>query len=526
MNKITEKKRIVIILVAICILQLLFSLYWCSKKNYLFFDEVFSYAAANNVESVSAEFGANVWMDESWFDSYAGVDSEQRFNYSIPYENQITDVHPPLFYVFLHTACSIVPEKFSFMAGMSFNIVFFIGCTIGLYFLGKELFDSKISGLLTGVLYAVSFGGLNTVVFVRMYMLMALIVVLHMLVYLKYMERESIPLKAYVFLSVTLITGVLTQYYFLFVAFFLGIWYTLKFFLAKRYKDLMKYLTSIVVSAGISLLIWPFMLHHLFGGVRGKEAQSNFLALDGYFDDLKAMFSVLNSDMFTKMLPVIIVGIIGLGVICWKKKLNPFNREKSLKLIVTLFVSMGYFFMVTKVAPYQMDRYLMPIYPLVYLLVVGVSCELLSRLIRPQFAIGLCILGFGGLSIVHMMHSGIPYTYLKNPNNVERHAIVDEYKESYAIYISDNGECHHFTSAQILKDYQAFYHVYDLDSIEQTKKDLELVKNEEQILVYVTNTWDMGKVNKFIGNIFHGKVLDENNIIDEDEEWNVYLLEL
>ena len=109
MNRLSEKKRVVIILIAICILQLLLSLYWCSKKNYLFFDEVFSYAAANNVESISAEFGANVWMDESWFDNYAGVSSEHRFEYSIPYKNQITDVHPPLFYMFLHTACSFVP---------------------------------------------------------------------------------------------------------------------------------------------------------------------------------------------------------------------------------------------------------------------------------------------------------------------------------------------------------------------------------------------------------------------------------
>ena len=526
MNRSSEKKRVVIILIAICILQLLLSLYWCSKKNYLFFDEVFSYAAANNVESISAEFGANVWMDESWFDNYAGVSSEHRFEYSIPYKNQITDVHPPLFYMFLHTACSFVPEKFSFMAGMSINIIFFIGCTIGLYFLGKELFGNKVCGLLAGFLYSISFGGLNTMVFVRMYMLMALIVVLHMLVYLKYMERTTIPLKAYVLLSITLIAGVLSQYYFLFVAFFLGVWYTFKFFFEKRYKDLIRYLGSIAISAVISLMIWPTMLYHLFGGVRGKEAQSNLFALEGYFSDLKAMLAVLSSDMFTKMLPLILLGIIGLCIIYWKKKCDHCERKEALKILMILFVCMGYFFMVTKVAPYQMDRYLMPIYPAVYLLIVGIAYELLSKLIKSRAAIALCILGFGSLSIVHMVHSGIPYTYAKNPNNIERQELLVEYGDHYAMYISDNGECHHFTTAQLLRNYKEFYHVYDLTSIEQTRKDMEKVQNEEKIIVYVTNTRDMDEVNEFIQRLFKGVMLDENNLLDEDEEWNVYLLEL
>ena len=75
-----------IALTIVCVIQIAVSLFWASKKNYLFFDEVFSYAAANNVESVGAEFGANIWMDESWFNNYTGVNSEHRFDYLIPYK--------------------------------------------------------------------------------------------------------------------------------------------------------------------------------------------------------------------------------------------------------------------------------------------------------------------------------------------------------------------------------------------------------------------------------------------------------
>ena len=149
MNKLSRQKATVALIV-ICVLQIAVSLFFAGQKNYLFFDEVFSYPAANgDLEQVMEE---NIWLDESWFLDYMSVDKAERFNYTIPYQNQVSDVHPPLFYMFLHTACSMVPEEFSYMAGIAFNIAFFVGCTIGLYFLGKELFGSQMYGLLRGVL--------------------------------------------------------------------------------------------------------------------------------------------------------------------------------------------------------------------------------------------------------------------------------------------------------------------------------------------------------------------------------------
>ena len=526
MDKFRTKKHIVIAVVLICCVQLLLSLYWCGQKNYLFFDEVFSYAAANNEQSIFYEFEENQWMDESWYDSYMGAASEHRFEYGIPFRNQIRDVHPPLFYIFLHTACSIVPEEFSFMSGTSFNILFFIGCTIGLYFLGKELFGSPVYGLLAGLIYGVSFGGLNTVVFVRMYMLMTLFTVFHILVYLKYLEKEQVSVKGCLFLGLTLIGGVLSHYYFIFVAFCAAVWYTLKFIKNKNYKLLTAYLITMASATILALLIWPTMVSHLFSGGRGKEAQSNFLSLTGYLGDLKELFMVLNNDMFTKMLPVILAGFLGLFIICRKKGIGVLNRECLKKLLMVLFVSVGYFLLVAKIAPYKVDRYVMPIYPLVYAVVTGVAYALLSKLINEKMAGVLCVAGFVGLSAIHMVHSGIPYTYMKNPENIQRQELVEQYHDNYAIYISDNGECHHFYSAQILRNYKAFYHVYDLTTIEQTKDDLKVLQNEDQVLVYVSKNCSTEEVNAFLKDVFNENVIENIHHIDDDEMWNVYLIGL
>ena len=411
------------------------------------------------------------------------------------------------------------------MAGLSVNILLFIASSVALYFLGKRIFQDDICALVIALLYAVSYGGVNTMVYIRMYMLLALMTILHLLVYLKYMDQKKIPLKGYVLLAITLVTGVLSQYYFLFIAFFLGAWYTIKFFLEKRYKTLGKYLGTILASAGITLAVWPAMLHHLFGGVRGNEAKENLFAIGDYFAHLKEMLRILNNDMFTKFMWIILAGIAVLCIICWKKE-EKANKERLMKIAVTLFVALGYLLLVTKVAPYQVDRYLMPIYPLIYAIVVGIAYVLISVIFTKKSAVVLCILGFGGLSLIHMVHSGIPYTYLKNPDNIKRQAIAEEYQDNYALYISDNGECHQFYSAQMLRKYQGFYHVYDLMTVEQTKADMNLLENEQNLVVYVSNTRELSEVNVFVNSIFEGKALDENMLLDEDEEWNVYLLEL
>ena len=185
-----------------------------------------------------------------------------------------------------------------------------------------------------------------------------------------------------------------------------------------------------------------------------------------------------------------------------------------------------YLLLVTKLAPYQIERYVMPIYPLVYLLVVGGCVHLLANLIPMKFAAALCIVGFGGLSAVHILLSGVPFTYEKNGDNIERFAVVEEYGDGYALYISDNGECHEFYSSQMLRHYKAFYHVYDLSTVETVKDDMQKIQGEESIVVYVSKTNDMEAVNGFVKEVFDGVSLNDENHLDEDEDWNVYLLEL
>lgn len=521
--KLTDKKIIVCIMVLILGIQLALSLFWADQKQYLAPDELFSYVSANNPDYIG-KVPKDVWLNEGWYTEYASAQDDHTFEYGIPYYNQDKDVHPPLFYLFLHTACSLIPGEFSFPAGTAFNIVFFMACTIVLYFLTKEVFKSRGCGLLTALLFAVSYAGLNTMVFVRMYMLMALFVLLHALVYMKYIEQEKIPFKGYFFLGLTLVAGMLTQYYFVMIAFFFALWYGVRFLSRKEYKKTLCFVGTFAVSAGVSIGLYPTMVHHIFGTSRGVEARENLSSAGGYLGKLKTMWGLLESQLFTNVFFLILLGIVVLillSLVC-KKELS---REPMWKIGVILFASCGYFLIVTKIAPYQIDRYLMPIYPLVYMVVIGIVFGLMKQWIPSKVAGALCILGFGGLSAIHMMHSSIPYTYAKDEVVVPRIELAREYSDTYAVYVGEEEDMYdYFNVVQTLKEHKGFYNIGNLNQVAEIRNGMAKLESEEEFLLYVNHEIDLGEVVLCMKEVFPELDFTGESILHTDEEWKVYLI--
>ena len=521
--KLTEKKITVLLLILICVLQLGMSLFWAEKKQYLAPDELFSYVSANNPDYIG-KVPKDVWLDEAWYTDYVSAKADQTYAYSIPYHNQDKDVHPPLFYLFLHTACSMIPGEFSFMAGIAFNILFFAACTIALYFLGKEVFGKRSYGLAIAFLFSISYAGMNTVVFVRMYMLMTLIVLFHALVYMKYMNLEKIPWKAYVFLGLTLVAGMLTQYYFVMIAFFFAVWYGVKFLCRKQYKKTVCFVSTFGVSAGISIALYPTMLHHIFGTSRGVEARENFSAAGGYFEKLKTMWGLLDSQLFTNLFVLIFAALVILALlsIACKKEIS---KEPFGKIGVILFACLGYFLIVTKIAPYQIDRYLMPIYPLLYLAVAGLMMKFLAKWIPAKIALPLCILGFGGLSAIHMLHSSIPYTFEKDAYVVPRLELAEEYRDSYALYVGEEEDMYdYFNVVQVLKNHKGFYNIGNLSNVSESKKNMDCLAEESQVVLYVNDDVDLGDVIFGMKELFPETNFTGESQLHTDEEWKVYLV--
>lgn len=522
-SSLKMKKWDLLILLLICMLQLCLSLFWTGQKKYLAPDELFSYVSANNPDYIG-NVPKNTWLDEAWYQDYVSADQEHRFDYAIPYHNQDQDVHPPLFYLFLHTASSMLPGEFSYFTGTAFNILFFMICTVILYFLGREVFSSRGCGLLAAFLFAISYAGMNTVVFIRMYMLMTMFVLLHALVYMKYLEQEKIPLRGYLFLGLTLIAGVLTQYYFVIIAFFFALWYGVRFIRQQDWKKVIPFVSVFAISALISILLYPTMLDHIFGTSRGVEARENLSSLGGYFQKIKTMWELLDSQLFTGFGIALLAVLLIMGMLCKKKK-SDVERRQITKTGMLLFACIGYFLIVTKIAPYQIDRYLMPVYPLIYLLAIGWIFTFFKQWMPAKAAVGLCILGFGGLSFVHMVHSSIPYTYVKDTIVSERLELAEEYQEYFALYFGKEEDMYDYYDAlQVLKIYKGFYNVGDLSDLGNISEEMSCLREEEGVLLYISHDMEEVEMSEMLEQLVAESDLSQKEFLQTDEAWDVYLL--
>ncbi|MBR4421076.1 MAG: hypothetical protein IKS69_00905, partial [Erysipelotrichaceae bacterium] len=95
-----------------------------NKDNY-FVDEIYSYGLANHQDGIALFENEKKYIPaDVCYMNYMTVNQQHRFDYPNVWINQKKDVHPPLYYVLLHTICSFFPERFSIWFAGVINIVF------------------------------------------------------------------------------------------------------------------------------------------------------------------------------------------------------------------------------------------------------------------------------------------------------------------------------------------------------------------------------------------------------------------
>ena len=360
------KKHIIIILVCIIVAGVFTRVYLGFQKVYFHMDEAYSYGLMNydKLSIVDNEDFLNTWHNKEYYLDYFEVNNDEVFDFKPVWENQINDVHPPLYYFLLRIAATFTVDNFTKWTGIILNIIFFIISTIFVYLIGRRLFKSPYYALLLCFVNTFAGIGLNSVLYIRMYELSNLNILIITYLHIKLYQNKNNRIRDYLILIPSLILGGMTHYYYF--VYVIGVYIVFSWFCIrnKRYKDLKMYNGVCILAAVIYLVIWPYSLHHILNGDRGIEQN---VGIHQLYTNLAEFLWIANKEFFYYLLPFLIILVVIISHWKVKKRKNVKSNNEIKFLIVPVIL---YFILISKNAPYLEIRYLIPIYSVTIIIVI------------------------------------------------------------------------------------------------------------------------------------------------------------
>ena len=361
-----------------------------------------------------------VWIDRQQFINYIMVDSEDDFQYLSVYFNVKDDNHPPLHFMLLHTVSSVFKGQLTPFMGCGINLVCVLGIMILLMWLGRKLMllagcgeYGRMAGLFSAALYGLSAGALSTTLLIRMYAMVTFFCVALLAVHVRKLYCSQLGGQGFAkgnkLLILVTVLGFWTQYFFLFYCLILAAVTAVILWSEKRKKELWGYVRAMVTSAVIGVVVFPFSVADVFSSGRGVEALENLSSgFAGYGERLLAFGAILVKRLGVGCVAVLMTALAaellisalyripglrregkypdkeedkGIGI----KEKDSIGRSRGIVCLLTIPV-LGYFLLAARMSPYLVDRYIMPVFPFVLLLLVMAFMTALMTAYMTVFA--------------------------------------------------------------------------------------------------------------------------------------------
>lgn len=355
----------------------------------------------NRGSSKLLSYKADVYEEPAWitsgqFRDYVTVDGSDAFDYLSVYFNVKDDNHPPVHFMLLHTMSSLFPGTLSPWLGCTINLIC-VGITLWLLLrLGRQLSEifgmeeqGRLVGILAVLLYGLSTGALASVLLIRMYCLLSCLCVALLSMHVEKWKEHGFDRSNKGLIAITVL-GFLTQYFFLFYCILLAAVTAAGLLCSKRMRELWIYIRSMVVAAVIGLVLFPFAIADVFSSGRGVEALDNLASgFAGYGARLLAFARILaDRTVGDLLLGAGCATAVVLAVVLWYRRHRgqelSMSREVRGILCMLIIPVVGYYLLASRMSPYLVDRYVMPMFPMIALLFALLLCCLGKRLAKAS----------------------------------------------------------------------------------------------------------------------------------------------
>lgn len=384
------KKKDIILLAILIIIQVIVVAICGAYKQYYHMDEAYSLGLSNydKIEIQDNNDFYDTWHNGEYYEDYLTVNDKDKGNFVPVYENQKNDVHPPFYYLLLRFVMGFSVNHFSKWPSIILNIFIYIFITIFMFLILKRLFKNNTLAIIVAFISSITMASLTSAIYIRMYALSTLNVLIILYLHFRLYEEKNRKHILLPLIGLSALIGSLTHYYYLFFLFVLYVMFMVKFIREKDYKLCGFYTLTMIIAAGLSLLIFPYSIKHMFFGYRGQGALSNLSNLSIFFSHIWDYIKKINIFAFNDMFYVLL-GIIALLFIikCIKDKKIDFDTTKWNKYIKFIIVpSLIYFIIVAIASPWIELRYIMPICGLVFVAVIFYLYSLLNSILSEKIS--------------------------------------------------------------------------------------------------------------------------------------------
>ncbi len=500
-SKVAKKKprlsiAFALLLVVVC--QLALYLMLGHEKEIYHCDEIFSYRLSNDFNYTDG----NRKLDaQEYFLDKTTVRAGEENSFDKVYTNQVNDVHPPLYYFIFHAASSLFPGQFSKWIGLSINILFAILSSFVLYGICNTLFKNKMLSFITVTFSALSIGMAGSVLFLRMYSMLTFWTLCYVGLNILIIQYKELKSHFIVFLGLFLVSffGFLTHYYFIVFAGFLSVCVFVYLIIKNIKKEkhplsTVFYTLSIIAGFITSVFYYPAAIQHIFFSYRGVQTYT-FNIQEKYQNFLEYL-QIVASDFFIS-LPVAIVLLFGVIVVFFipKVRKNIVSHCKNSKFIVLALLCVLFIVTISFVAPYQTDRYILCLYPVIAMLIIYVLNAIFSSFDYKHDWVLTSVVAFSLMSFTYVCNP-IEYKYTDNSNVI--HSDLAPYKDSLIIVLTDQ-EWKLNTIMTDIAEFEDFIYVIGENNMYSEMKKLLSNYTGDTIVYYVDNAFfDQAKNIRFV----------------------------
>ena len=412
------------------------------RKSGMFIDEIYTYGLSNShyapylSDVVGGDLHDQLLTRRQLLD-YVTVGDDGLDFASVSY-NQARDVHPPLYYWLFHLVSQLTPHTFTKWTGLALDgALYLLACCL-LWRLVLTLYGSRANAAATTALYGLSTIGLSTMLMIRMYVLMTALTLLLALALVRLVKQPQ-P-RRFPVIGLVIFLGLMTQYYFVFYAFFLCAGYVLYALVKRDFKALGFFALCAFAGVGLLLLCFPACLDQLFAEklVSGGNALENLRNTAGYglrFELLirPLRFKYLKAGRWAALV------LLPLALVCCRGIARA-GRAKRLQLLPTAMILLPALIalpLVVVMAPVAQNRYFYNLIPLLLLIVsflLHLLEEALHELPRRELLANAMALVILALSLWEARTVPPDYLY---PEYRDYDAALAPYAESPCVYLTD-----------------------------------------------------------------------------------------